>query len=87
MNYDSVKKYFYACRLAAFGDIIFSFTHSLTHSLTHLIAVSRSSTMDAQAYYSQLVLNFPQERRLIADYSKLVAPNHSEMHSLSWSER
>ena len=43
--------------------------------------------MDAQAYYNQLVLNFPQERRLIADYSKLIAPNHTEMHSLSWSDR
>ena len=43
--------------------------------------------MDALAYYNQLVLNFPQERRLIADYSKLVAPNHNEMHALSWSDR
>lgn len=42
---------------------------------------------NAVSRYAQLIDNFHQERAVLAEYERLVAPKQATLHALEWNER
>ncbi len=43
--------------------------------------------MDSNAFYNERINHFDEERKLIAAYKILIAPQKAEIHHLSWETK